>query len=276
MMKLKLFVMFLFLGSLCFAQMWINDLDQAKRLAKTTNKLIILDFTANWCKPCKEMEREYWNNPKYKGSLGSFIAVSVDFDSEKFLRSYYDVKSIPNVKVIDYQGNVIHQSLGFLNAKMSDLEFGGFPSDVTLLYDVLELQKLKNPSDAELIEVGSAYQGLVQKSVNSRAKNAFAKLSDTYFSKCIKKTEIAEFKEKARLAKAFNSVLTDNPKHALKNIDITKVSVGNKLSAFYILLHASYSTENRADAEKWFAEIERTGQEDWIRNAQKLKAKYAK
>lgn len=275
-MKFKLLFIFLFIGSFCFPQMWINDLDQAKRLAKTANKLIILDFTANWCKPCKEMEREYWNNPKYKESLDSFIAVSIDFDSEKFLRSYYDVKSIPNVKIIDYQGNVIHQSLGFLNAKMSDLEFGGFPPDVSLLYETLELQKLKNPSDAELIELGSAYQGLVQKSTNFRAKNAFAKLSDIYFSKCIKKTENEDFKEKAGLAQAFNSVLTDNPKRALKNIDLTKISDGNKLFALYVLLHASYSTENSADAEKWLTEIERTGQEDWIRNAQKLKAKYSK
>ena len=85
----------------------------------------------------------------------------------------------------------------------------------------------------------------------------------------------ADFLEKANLAKAFNDVLTNNARRSVKKVDINSVSGGNKMFAFYLLLNASYSLKNYSEAEKWLAEIEKSGQEDWIRNAKKLKEKYA-
>lgn len=57
------------------------------------------------------MEAKYWHNPEYKTSLDKFIIVPIDIDINKSLAQQYDVTSIPNVQLVDINGNVIHKTL---------------------------------------------------------------------------------------------------------------------------------------------------------------------
>lgn len=56
----------------------LSDLNQALSKAKRENKPVILDFYANWCLSCKEMERLVFPKPEVKRLLSQFIVLRAD------------------------------------------------------------------------------------------------------------------------------------------------------------------------------------------------------
>ncbi|MEG0762130.1 MAG: thioredoxin family protein [Chryseobacterium sp.] len=272
MKKIKLLA-FIMLSQCAFSQIWVNSLEDAKKLAKSTNKFIMIDFNASWCKPCRQMESEFFSNEKFKPTLDKFIAVSIDIDSNRDLASFYSVQSIPNLKIIDINGEVIHDVLGYDGAESSNKEFEGFPDNTEDLYENLVFKDKKNPSDEELLNLATSYQVLLQKSSNRAQKN-FLSLSNIYYNKCIKKTKDANIKEISELGRFFNSALTDSGNKVIKNLDISKITPDNKSYAHYILAKAHYMEKNKAEAEKNIGEIERINDQRWTPAAKALKAKY--
>ncbi len=273
-MKLNI-LFFLTIAQFCFAQVWVNSLEEAKKLAKATNQFIILDFNATWCQPCKVMETEFWYNKQYKNTLDKFIIVSVDIDRSKDITQWYNVVSIPNIKLLDVNGDVIYETLGFNNADSFNRELNDFPETSENLYENLNFKNKKSPTDEELINLATSYQILLQKSKNN-ARNIFFRLSNNFFDKCIKKTSNINYKETSELGKFFNLVLTDSGQKVVKKLDISTISDENKPFANYILAKANYLENNKEEAEKNIAEIQKQGVEQWIYAAKKLKEKYTK
>jgi thiol:disulfide interchange protein DsbD len=85
-------------------------LPEAKKLKKT----VIIDFYANWCAPCRELDEVTFHNTEVvKQSKHDFTMVKVDLtrkgnpDHERLLRRY-EVKGVPTVIFIDHQGNERH------------------------------------------------------------------------------------------------------------------------------------------------------------------------
>lgn len=274
-MKKIHFILAILISQIAFSQIWVNSLSEAKKMAKATNKFILVDFNASWCKPCKMMDSEFFKNPKYKDNLNKFVAVAIDIDEERGLASEYNVSSIPNVKVIDFTGSVIHEVLGYDGANSCNKEFEGFPESSEELYQNLVFADQKNPTAEELINLGTAYQVLLQKSQNN-AKKIFASLSTSTFTKSLKKTSDANLKEIAELNKFFNLALTDYGAKVIKNLDITKISEPNLSYAYYILAKSNYEEKNIVQGDKMIAEIEKINNEQWIPAANSLKKKFSK
>ena len=56
---------------------WVS-LEEAAQLALSSNKLLLLDFTADWCLPCHELDREVFNNAAIAQFINdNYIAVRI-------------------------------------------------------------------------------------------------------------------------------------------------------------------------------------------------------
>lgn len=88
--------------------------------AKSQGKLVFLDFTASWCIPCKQMERETFSDPDVGSFVNSnFIPFKVDGDFfwGMDIAEKYNVKVYPTLMVIDGNGKVIKRITGFQTAQ---------------------------------------------------------------------------------------------------------------------------------------------------------------
>ncbi|GAA4318936.1 hypothetical protein GCM10023115_45010 [Pontixanthobacter gangjinensis] len=111
-MKKLLLLLFLSTSNL-FATNWYTDLETAQKVAIASNKLIIVDFWADWCGPCKKMDRDVWGEEEVKTVLADYVPLRVDFDTQRQLVNQYGVRGIPYVVIMDANGKVLHNNLGY-------------------------------------------------------------------------------------------------------------------------------------------------------------------
>ncbi len=87
---------------------WLYDVSEARQLAATENKLVLLHFSASWCAPCKELERFVFVNPMtIRAITGQVVPVKVDIDLNGELAKEYGVKSVPYDVIITPAGHVV-------------------------------------------------------------------------------------------------------------------------------------------------------------------------
>ena len=106
-------LIFLSFGQTVKADNWLDDLEAAKKMALATNKLILVDFWATWCGPCKKMDSESWSKEDVKGLMNSYVPVKIDIDDKKQLASQYNVKGIPYIFILDGNGKIVYQSMSY-------------------------------------------------------------------------------------------------------------------------------------------------------------------
>lgn len=126
---MKLLLSFAFLFFLSGKLTWLNNFDEAKKLAKTKHEYILLNFSgSDWCIPCIRMHTEIFNNDFFvRYADDHLILVNADFprlrknklspDQEKrndALAEIYNPKgNFPYTLLLDSDGNVIKTWEGF-------------------------------------------------------------------------------------------------------------------------------------------------------------------
>ena len=110
---------------------WLNDLDEAKRLAREQHEFILLNFSgSDWCGPCIKMHDEVFESESFRQYAAShLILVNADFprlkknqlsrDLQKkndALADQYNRKGIfPCTLLLDSTGRVIQTWEGFFS-----------------------------------------------------------------------------------------------------------------------------------------------------------------
>lgn len=91
--------------------------------------LSLVDFWADWCVACKEMEKEYFSKPEFKDlkekfNLGLIKVDLSDFENETAneIADRYGVQGLPTLILIDKSGEAKATILGYENAKKLDNE----------------------------------------------------------------------------------------------------------------------------------------------------------
>ena len=78
-----------------------------KAKAAESNKLLLIDFYATWCYPCKQMEREVFSRTEASEALGNWVAVKVDVDRQAKPPQLFQVVSVPTLVALSPQGKEI-------------------------------------------------------------------------------------------------------------------------------------------------------------------------
>jgi thiol:disulfide interchange protein DsbD len=83
---------------------------------------VIIDFYADWCIPCKELDALTFSDPKVIEISKKFITLKADMTKSlspevSALREKYKVVGVPTVLILDQKGNEVNRITGFLNAE---------------------------------------------------------------------------------------------------------------------------------------------------------------
>ena len=99
---------------------WGDNIDSALTSASNSNKLIMIDFMAEWCPPCKEMDKKIFSNTNIIKKSNEFIPVRIDVDKQQNIAEEYNGNArkyggigIPNILFIDKEKKIIRHIVGF-------------------------------------------------------------------------------------------------------------------------------------------------------------------
>lgn len=81
----------------------------ATELARKEKKPMLIDFGAEWCTACKELDERTWPSPSVRAEAARFVAVKIDATDEddpetKRLTKKFGVVGLPTVIVLDSEG----------------------------------------------------------------------------------------------------------------------------------------------------------------------------
>jgi thiol:disulfide interchange protein DsbD len=91
------------------AILWQSKEAPAMELAQRDKKPVIIDFGAEWCTACKELDERTWPDPRVRSEAKRFVTVKIDATDEddpetKRLTKKFGVVGLPTVVVLDSQG----------------------------------------------------------------------------------------------------------------------------------------------------------------------------
>ena len=108
------------------SQKWHSTLSDGLVAAKQNNSVVLMDFWAEWCVSCFEMEEKLFGSSdfqslveKYNINLVRLDYTTTDTDEEIEIAEKYKIKGLPTLVILDKNGNLIDTLLGFRNKEES-------------------------------------------------------------------------------------------------------------------------------------------------------------
>jgi thiol:disulfide interchange protein DsbD len=87
---------------------WTPYDEKAIAAARESGKPVVIDFYADWCLPCKELDEKTFNDPRVARELDRFVRIKGDLTSpDNKLADRYHIVGVPTIVFLDGRGTEI-------------------------------------------------------------------------------------------------------------------------------------------------------------------------
>ncbi len=99
---------------------WAQDYKSALQRAAKEKKLVMVDLYADWCGPCRMLDRLTFTNADVQAALAKdFVAAKVNIEGSKENRELavqLNTEAIPHIVFFDSSGKKLSEIVGFVPA----------------------------------------------------------------------------------------------------------------------------------------------------------------
>ena len=276
--RVVLVITFLFGSNVIKADNWLYSFDDAKKLAVATNKLILVDFWASWCGPCKKMDQESWSQDEIKQIMNNYVSVQIDVDVEKELARKYNVRGIPYIFIMDANGEVVHEQMSYMNKAQVKKLLDKFSLNTKFLQrDYVIYKKMKNSTSSfRLAQSYQHYAIFLDKNVRSD----FLKLSINYLYQTKKylnseKKNDDTIDQKIELIEIQEKVIRGNFKRCLKELNKgfkeDEIAETNRSLFFFLNYVSCKGVNDEATSEIWLEKLKSmANHKSYLKRAEKI------
>jgi thiol-disulfide isomerase/thioredoxin len=187
----------------------LRNYDLARSIANKSGRLIVMDFWASWCHPCKDMDTELWQNPEVLKFATYFVGVRIDVEAEKNLVKKYRANSIPKVVVTTVNGDIIWEQEGYDQAGTFLRVFEALPENVNELNKQLQILAADKNDIQANYAAGLEFQRLGKSNKNNQLKSSFLNNSEIYLNRALKLCTDSLLTEQIELNSIMNKELLD-------------------------------------------------------------------
>lgn len=139
---------------------WLTDFKAAGKIAVETGKPMLLDFTAAWCKPCREMDKDFWARADVVELSEDFVCVKIDTEQNPALAEKFGVSMLPHVIATDSWGSGIefHRGFGRNGVREITEKLLALPKDFSPIKEAQRIAASDKKNLKALIEIADFYQ----------------------------------------------------------------------------------------------------------------------
>lgn len=125
---------------------WQTSWSTAQGTAQGTDKPIVVDFFTDWCRWCKKLDHETYDDQNVVDFSAKFIPLKLNAEaSGRPVARTYNVHSFPNIVFMYPDGKVIHRFAGYINGP-------GFLAHMKYAYAVFAASRAPAPAPATSVD----------------------------------------------------------------------------------------------------------------------------